>query len=401
VASHDPYDHDDLETLAVDLESDLVERKRSLSDSDKIRQAICAFANDLPNYGKPGLVLVGLTDGGACADLNISDEVLQKLAHMRDDGQILPFPVMSVGKQDIGNCPVAVVTVFPSDQPPVRYNGRVWIRVGPRRAQASEAEERRLIEKRRWGTLSFDQQPAPFATLDDLDLLLFEREYLPSAVPPDILEANNRPLDHQLQALRFLAPDGRPNNAAVLMFGKDPLRFLPGAYVQFVRFDGTGLTDPVHSQHELSGPLSAVLRQIDELLALNITTRSDITGGPIERRMPDYPLVALQQLARNALMHRTYEASNAPSRLYWFDDRVEITSPGGPFGQVTPENFGEPQVTDYRNPLVAEAMKTLGFVQRFGIGIELARRELEKNGNPPPEFYPSANAVATLVRSAQ
>ena len=53
-------------------------------------------------------------------------------------------------------------------------------------------------------------------------------------------------------------------------------------------------------------------------------------------------------------MHRTYEATNAPVRVNWFDDRIEIISPGGPFGSVSDANFGEPGVTDYRNPNLAE-----------------------------------------------
>jgi len=85
---------------------------------------------------------------------------------------------------------------------------------------------------------------------------------------------------------------------------------------------------------------------------------------------------ALRQLTRNALMHRSYEATNAPVRVYWFDDRIEIHNPGGPFGGVTPENFGQPGVTDYRNPNLAEALHALGYVQRFGAGIAIARKAL-------------------------
>src|SRR2546422_4427262 len=102
----------------------------------------------------------------------------------------------------------------------------------------------------------------------------------------------------------------------------------------------------------------------------------------MEIRKPDYPLVAIQQLARNAVMHRTYESTNAPIRITWFNDRVEIQNPGGPFGLVTRRNFGTAGATDYRNPHLAEVMKNLGFVQRFGIGIALARSEMAKNGNP-------------------
>jgi ATP-dependent DNA helicase RecG len=97
-------------------------------------------------------------------------------------------------------------------------------------------------------------------------------------------------------------------------------------------------------------------------------------------------------------MHRSYEGTNAPVRVYWFSDRIEINNPGGPFGQVTRENFGRPGITDYRNPHVAEVMKTLGYVQRFGIGIALAKAELARDGNPPPEFYPDDSYMLAVVR---
>jgi ATP-dependent DNA helicase RecG len=67
---------------------------------------------------------------------------------------------------------------------------------------------------------------------------------------------------------------------------------------------------------------------------------------------------------------------------------------------VTRANFGDPGVTDYRNPHLAEAMKTLGYVQRFGVGIATARRLLAENRNPPPEFEPRDTHVLVTVRRA-
>jgi ATP-dependent DNA helicase RecG len=108
----------------------------------------------------------------------------------------------------------------------------------------------------------------------------------------------------------------------------------------------------------------------------------------------------LQQICRNAVMHRTYEATNAPVRVMWFNDRIEVHSPGGPFGIVTAANFGQPGVGDYRNPGIAGVLRTLGFVQRFGFGIAEARRTMAANGNPPPEFQVEANHVLVTLRSA-
>lgn len=84
--------------------------------------------------------------------------------------------------------------------------------------------------------------------------------------------------------------------------------------------------------------------------------------------------------------------------MSWFDDRIEILNPGGPFGQVTVDRFGEPGLTDYRNPTIAEAMKNLGYVQKFGLGIPLAREALKRNGNPPLEYHPDPSNVLAVVR---
>jgi len=110
--------------------------------------------------------------------------------------------------------------------------------------------------------------------------------------------------------------------------------------------------------------------------------------------------MALLQLVRNAIMHRSYENTNAPVKVYWFSDRIEISNPGGLYGQVNSKNFGK-GTTDYRNPLIAESMRVLGYVQRFGMGIPLAEHELEQNGNPPPEFqFEPGSFLVTVRRSS-
>lgn len=388
----------ELERLLKDQESDRVERKASLSEPDRIRETICTFANDLPGHGKPGVIFIGANDNGSCAGLPITDKLLRKLADMRDDGHIQPLPSMVVGKRVAYNGEVAVVTVQPSFAPPVRFRGRVWIRVGPRRAIASTEEERRLAERRRASDLPFDLKPLPSATINDLDLDLFHREYLPLAVAPDILEQNKRSLEEQLCALRFVDQKGQPTVLGVMVIGRDSLRYIPGAYIQFLRIDGTELTDPIRDQKEIDGPLGELLRRLDEVLEAHNSVALDITGGPMEVKRPEYPLSALQQLTRNAVLHRNYDGTNAPVRIYWFSNRIEIHSPGGPFGQVSRGNFGNPGATDYRNPHLAEAMRTLGYIQRFGLGIQIARTELMKNNNPTPEFIVEPSHVLVIVR---
>jgi len=391
----------ELEELLTDSESDRVERKGSTSDSGKIRQAICAFANDVPDHRRPGVIFVGAKDNGDCANLAITDQLLRDLADMRSDGNTLPLPVMTVQKRTLSGCEMAVVVVEPSDSPPVRYNGRIWIRVGPRRATASAEEERRLNEKRRSRDLPFDLHAVTSAMLKDLDRRLFEEEYVPAALAPDAVAANDRTIEDRLGSLRFVTIDTPPHPTVVglLVAGKSPADYVPGAYLQMLRIDGTELTDPIANQLEIHGPMPELLRRVDDVLKANVRTATDIESNATELRLPDYPLVALQQIIRNAVMHRDYQTTNAPVRITWFADRIEIQNPGGPFGQVTCDNFGNPGITDYRNPHVAEALKTLGFVQRFGVGIPTARKALADNGNPDLHFDVQPNHVLATIRT--
>ncbi|HEY9867811.1 MAG TPA: ATP-binding protein [Candidatus Obscuribacterales bacterium] len=392
--------HDDeLVALMHDLESDLVERKEAFTDPDRVRQAICAYANDLPRHGKPGVIYIGVKDDGSCANLPITDELLIKLANLRSDGNILPFPVITVEKRVLDGCSVAVIIVEPSQDPPVRARGQVWIRVGPRRAIATREEEQRLTERRRAANLPFDIREAPTASLEDLDIDLFQRTYLPAALPEAVLEQNQRTVSEQLASMRMAtaAKTPRPTVLGVLVLGIDPRQYVPNSYIQFLRIDGTELSDPITDQKEIDGAIPDLLRALDMALEAHISVATDLTGS-VEVHLPDYPLPSLQQVTRNAVLHRSYEGTNAPVRIYWFSDRIEIQSPGGPFGQVNRENFGKPGVTDYRNPHLAEAMKNLGYVQRFGIGIQIAKRELEKNGNPPLEFQVEETQVLAIMR---
>jgi ATP-dependent DNA helicase RecG len=392
----------ELEVLFRDLESDRVERKASDSDRSKIRQAVCAFANDLPNHRQPGVIFVGVQDDGSCANFTITDDLLLRLTDIRSDGNILPFPILTVSKKTIDSCDVVAIVVEPSDSPPVRFNGRIWIRVGPRRATATSEEERRLNEKRRAGDLPFDLRPLTSATLEDLNLTFFRQSYLSFVLAPEVLEENQRPLSQQLASVRFATPEPEscPTVLGILVVGKDPKQFIPGTYVQFLRIDGTELGDPIKDQKEINGTLIDILRVLDEVLQINISVASDITSSSIEIQQPDYPISALQQLTRNAIMHRSYENTNAPVKVYWFNGRIEIQNPGGLFGQVNRDNFGK-GVTDYRNPHLAGVMKDLGYVQRFGYGIPTAKRALDRNGNPPPEFLLDDAYTTVIVRRGE
>jgi ATP-dependent DNA helicase RecG len=395
------YTDDELVSLLNDIESNRVERKINFkNESDKIRQSVCAFANDLPNHNQPGILFIGAEDNGEPSQLPITDELLLQISDMKTDGNILPLPTITVEKRILRGGEMAVVTVLPSDVPPVKYQGRIWIRTGPRRSIANAQEERILNERRRFRDQPWDLHPIAHARLSDLSRAFFEDEYLPKAFAPDVLLANNRTYEERLSSCKMiLSPDEpTPTILGLLAIGKKPQDFIPGAYIQFVRFKGKELSDPVIDEQKIDGRFIDVIMQAEFKLKSHNRTKVDTSKGPHIVTM-DYPHRAFQQIVYNAVMHRSYEGTNAPVRVYWFDDRVEITSPGGPYGNVTPENFGQYGINDYRNPNIADAFKALEYIQRYGTGIKIARDEMRQNGNPPVEFMVDQSVVICTLKA--
>jgi ATP-dependent DNA helicase RecG len=376
-----PLHDDELLAMLKDLESDRVERKQSFKGDapTAVREAVCAFANDLAGHGKPGVVFIGVRDNGTPVEgFEVADELLRQLADIKTDGNIVPPPSLLVERRRLSGADVAVIQVWPCDTPPVRYKGRIHVRWGPRRGLASAQDERILNERRRHRDRPFDIQPVREATLEDLDRLRFEQEYLPALVARDVLAANDRSFEQRLAATKMVASetDPVPTVLGLLVIGRSPSDWLPGAYTQFLRLVGCDLTAPVADEEVIHGTVADQIRRLEEKLEAHNLRGLRFADVAREEASEAYPMEALRQLVRNAIMHRSYETTNTPVRVYWFDDRIEIHNPGGPFGVVTPENFGQPGVADYRNPNLAEALRALGYVQRFGAGIAIARKAL-------------------------
>ncbi|MDE0300349.1 MAG: hypothetical protein OXN17_17060 [Candidatus Poribacteria bacterium] len=245
-------------------------------------------------------------------------------------------------------------------------------------------------------------QPIPTSNVSDLNLTQFENEYLPQAFVPEILAANERTLEERLAATKMTvsATERIATVLGILVLGKCPQDYLPGAYVQFLRINGSKLSDVIIDSEDIGGAVPDVLRRLDEKLVAHNRIAVDFTTDALERRTELYPIPALQQIIRNAIMHRTYESTNAPVRVSWFNDRIEVLSPGGAYGTVTAGNFGQPGLTDYRNPTLAEAMRTHGYVQRFGVGIPTAKRLLTEACHPTPEFAVTDTHVQVTIKSA-
>lgn len=371
---------DELEKLLIDLENYRVERTITTTKSEKFGEAICAFCNDYPDSQQPGYLIIGANDDGTRSGLKVTEQLMQTIAAIRSDGNIQPQPAMAIEKFTFSDGELLVAEIQPSNFPPVRYKGKIWIRIGPRRAIANESEEKILFEKRAANIKTFDAMPCTGASLENLDIQLFKKEYLPRAFSEDVLSEDNREIKQKLQSLGFY--DLRfdcPTYAGIILFGKKPEQFLPGFYTQYVQFEGEDRSGEILNDHKFDENLITSLRKMDTFVEVSISKEKPIPISALrELKVRSYPYYATRELLMNAVMHRDYE-SNAPTRFYEFDSYIEIQNAGGLYGKARPENF--PDVNDYRNPVIAEAMKVLGYVNRYNRGIVRVQRELEENGN--------------------
>ena len=232
---------------------------------------------------------------------------------------------------------------------------------------------------------TFDASPCLNARIDDLDIDYIKSSYLPKIFDADTIAEDTRDIREQLASIHlFDRANNCPTYAGIILFGKNPRYFLLGDYVQFVRFAGKDKSGEVLNERIFEGPLYKMLPALESFVKDAIITQRPVPESLFrERTVWNYPEGAIRELVMNACMHRDFQ-SNMPIRFYQFDDYVEIMNAGGLYGEARPENF--PSVNDYRNPLVAEAMKVGKYVNKFNRGVARVQEMLKENGNSRAEF---------------
>ena len=171
-------------------------------------------------------------------------------------------------------------------------------------------------------------------------------------------------------------------NAGVLFFAHEVRRFFNQAYVTCILFRGTDRIDVLDRKDFAGG----VVSDIEESLRfIERNTRTAYRIRALQREeIPEYPLRALREAITNAVMHRDWFIEGANVFVEIYADRIEIVSPGGLPAGLSPEELGTRSVR--RNPLVADLLHRIGFIEKAGTGIGRMRQEARDHGSPAPEF---------------
>ena len=244
----------------------------------------------------------------------------------------------------------------------------------------------------------FDAAPCVHATLDDLDRQRMV-QFIRTA-----RRVRQLPLAEDVAPQTFLEHvdllnNGHPTNAAVLLFGKSPQRFLRTSEIKCARFHGTWVTKPIPSYQVYRGTVFDLVDQAADFVLgkidLSVGTRAESVRAPIAYEIPKEVIV---EAIVNAVVHRDY-ASNGSVQVMLFKDRLEVRNPGTLPTRLTLDHLRVPHISVPTNPLLAHAMYLVEYVEKMGTGTLDMIRRCAAAGLEEPEFAVTDGFVATIRRS--
>ncbi|MGH7454000.1 MAG: ATP-binding protein, partial [bacterium] len=279
---------------------------------------------------------------------------------------------------------------------PHRPHKPFYIRRGSTKREASREEIRRLYQESE--AISYDHTPIDGSSSADLDLEKFNN-YLQRTT-------GQRADDFPIPLENLLINKGiirRKNGehavtlAGMLLFGKSPQQFAPQSQVTCARFKGTTVTEQFIDRKDFDGTLDEIIGA-----AAAFVERNSATQGKVEsvRRIdtPEYHPRVVRELIINAVAHRDYGIHGSRIRIFIFDDRLEIMSPGGLPNTVNYDLLFA-GIHYSRNDTIFALLQSMGYGERLGTGIPKARQISRQEGYPEPQFHVSENEVHVLIRS--
>jgi ATP-dependent DNA helicase RecG len=406
----------DLDVLAY-RENEQTEWKENVADIDDVVETLSAFANDLQNLGG-GYVVCGVAEDTDEHGFPVLRRTGLTAARLKEvEGKAL-----SRCRAKVSPPITPLVEELPTDNPQRRIlvflqpatgsahtfrrnNGgtRHYVRVSRSTIEARNGVLKDLLVRK--GALEpWDRRPCNGATETDLDLIALrdalqrmgifstDRGIAPYLSPDVSISAFVPPL----LAAEPLSGVLRPRNFAILLFGRETQRFIPGAVTFFSVYPGVDRADPHAERHELAGNLLEQTRRLQELLNVESYTAFDKTD-PTSPNAIKYPTRALYEAMGNALAHRDYELAD-PIRLTVFADRLEVASPGPlPSGVDIEALRAGTAPPKWRNQALAWFFSRMQLAQAEGQGIPTILRLMREEGNPPPLFEADAvRVVCTL-----
>lgn len=379
-------------------ESSGVEFKQDTIENRALAKELVAFANLMG-----GQIILGVEDDGTVAGTTRTNLEEWVMTTCRDKIRPELIPYFEVIRDVEPGKNIAVVKVEPGwNVHHVWHNQHrtYYIRVGTQSREASTEELERLFQQR--GSLRLEIRPVSGSGIEDLDLRRL-RDYFgrvrQQEVPQDEDTSGWRVL---LVNTEILSGDGDsfPGTVAgLLLFGKNPNKFLPQAGIDAASYPGREKDYDATERATLRGPMVPLMRKQDGQVELveaglveqagafirrNTKVTVQLESGMRRMEKREYPEEAIREAIVNALVHRDYLLSASDIELSIYEDRLEIISPGRLPNGITPERM-RTGTRAARNQLLKDVMRDYGYLEHMGMGIprKIIKSMREQNGTEP------------------
>lgn len=374
-------------------EDSTVEFKLEGVNAESLAQEIVAFANI-----EGGTILFGVDDSGDIVGITRHDLEEWIINICR---QSIEPPIIPVIKRAVIDDKRILAVIIPKSYSVVSTKrGQYFIRVGSTKQQPTTAELARLFQQRR--LVAADEAPVPASDIDDLDLPAINRYFLRLA-QSELTVDNSQLLLRELinTGIMVEIADGvLPTLAGILAFGKLPQRFFPSYEIRASAFAASSFDSDVVDQKDIQGQLPDMINGAISFVSRNIKNSSTIPDGVRRVDRLEYPIEAVREAVINAIAHRDYLISGAAIRLFIFDDRIELYSPGGLPNTLTLETMKYKQFS--RNQTLVSFLTGLGFMERRGKGIFRMINLMREYNLPPPRFeLIEEELLVTFIGKAQ
>ena len=384
----------DLKKIISQDESETVEFKKSLNESKEIIKTISAFANT-----KGGRIFIGVSNYGKVLGVEIGKDTMEHLVNQitqNTDPKVQPH----ITVEKIDEKQIIIIKVKESPDHLVLAFGRPYKRVGKSTIRMSKDEYERIILEKHKDKLYFDSQICKDAALADIDKEKI-RWFLKKAKAERNLDIDYTASPSEALKRLNLLVDNKPTNTAILMFGKNPQRFLIQSEVRCARFKGIKAVKPFIDMKVVDGSIYEQIDQTEKFILFNIKKAAWIEPGKIERQEKwEYPPDAIREAIINAIAHRDY---NSPANVHIsiFDDRVEIWNPGKLPPPLTPKNLKEEHKSIPVNPSLANLLFLIKYIERWGTGTNDIMKWCREEGLPEPIFKEVTGGFAVVLRKFQ
>ncbi len=359
-----------------------MEFKRGFIKPGDLAETIMAFAN-----AEGGTIYLGIDEGPPPHPSGRIHEITKvyrdNIRRAARDVLVPPVPDVTAHEIEVQGEKVLGIAVPPSDRVHQHRNGKILIRRGSENvALQGEALHEAWVKREQ---PIFDDRPVWEAALDDLDPDRVEwylrRAAEERGLPVDL----SLPLEENLNLLGAVIRDGErvvPRAAGILLFAREPQRFLPQSEVRLARFQGTSRLNFI-DRLVCKGTLPEMIDEAERFVRRNTRIAAKITG--FERReITEYPYPAIREAITNAVTHRDYWRQGTEVRVSIFDDRIEVQNPGRLPPPLTLATLGEEHVL--RNELVAQLLFNIRYIERWNTGVERMRRWMREHEMEEPAF---------------